>query len=398
MNISDIVMSADWASAGILPQQAVANLNNAGFWINGSEFTPAGNVLFNQLINKVGMTYFNELAKGSVYAKYTKAADANIPFGQYLEQIYIEPARPQDFKTGAPNGEISPYRRHEPKLKVVYNAINYEVQFPVSINIPDVQSAFAVSNGITNYVRKVIQSLYAGADHALDTTFLDLLGEIATAASQNINQVVSVEPITDQKSALNFIASVMKLVSRWRFYSDTYNIMGAPQKYRPEDLVLFVRTDWDADMTVWRSTIYHTDFTGLGIEVEVVRDFEGITAVSDDTPAEPLYPVYDQESGMRIGWTKTQGDDVSTRVADYTGKVISQDPNKTVVALLCAKKHPIILTQINQLSDDINKRTFTRNYWLTQRKLFGMTPFHNAVVFVVDNEEDNEGDNGEDND
>ena len=45
MNISDIVMSADWAKRGYLPQQAVANLNNAGFWINGSEFTPAGNVL-----------------------------------------------------------------------------------------------------------------------------------------------------------------------------------------------------------------------------------------------------------------------------------------------------------------------------------------------------------------
>jgi len=115
MNISELVMSADWASVGVLPADAAANLNNAGFWINGTEFTSAGNVLFSQLINKVGMTYFNDLASGSVYAKYTKKVDANMPLGQYLEQIYIEPAKPQDFRTGAPNGELSPFRRHEPR-------------------------------------------------------------------------------------------------------------------------------------------------------------------------------------------------------------------------------------------------------------------------------------------
>ena len=373
-------MSADWASVGVLPQQAAANLNNAGYWVNGTDFTPAGNVLMSQLINKVGMTYFNELAKGAVYSKYTKDVDANMPLGQYLEQIYIEPAKPQDFKTGAPNGDISPFRRNEPNALVIYNAINYDVQFAVSINIPDVQSAFAVSNGITQYVRSVIQSLYAGADHALDTMFLDLLGEIATVASTNINQVVTVKAITDQPSALAFIKAVGSLVSRWRFRETIFNTMGALQKYNPEDLVLFIRTDWDFDVTMWRATVYHADFVALGIEVDVVRDFDGIRAVTDETPANPLYPVYDAESGERKGWSKTK----NNTVADYTGKVISQDPNKSVVALLCSKKHPVVLTQINQLSDDINKRTFTRNYWLTQRKLFAMTPFHNSVIFVVE--------------
>ena len=83
-------------------------------------------------------------------------------------------------------------------------------------------------------------------------------------------------------------------------------------------------------MTVWRSTLYHTDFTGLGIEVEVVRDFEGITAVSDDTPAEPLYPVYDQESGMRIGWTKTKGNDVSNESCRLYRQGYFNESNKTI--------------------------------------------------------------------
>ena len=381
MDISSLVRSIDWATVGILPQQAAANINNAGYWINGTAFTPAGNHLFSNLVNKIGMTYFDDLVAGSVYAKYTKKVDANMPFGQYLEQIHVDPAKPQDFKTGAPNGDINPYKRTEPKLTVLYNAINYDVQFPVSVNIPDVQGAFAVSNGIMSYVKKLVASLFAGADDASDTMFISLLGELATIASANVNQSITVQPITSQATALKFISDVITMVSRFRFRDSKFNSMGARQKYKPEDLVLFLRADWDANMSVQRATVYHTDFTSLGIEVDIVPDFEGILAVTADTPANPLYPVYDATTGTRTGWTLNEGSSVK-----YTGEVISQDTNKTVVGLLCAKKCPVVLTQFNQLSDQMNNQTFTRNYWLTQRKMFGITPFHNFVVFVTEAE------------
>lgn len=268
-----------------------------------------------------------------------------LPLGQFVEDIYVNPAKARGFNVNDFAGLLQKY---EADVAVQHLAVNSDLQYCVTLTRDKIRNAFTSWNALEDLITGYINSLYNGA-------YIDMYaqtkGLVTAAYAGNKIQVVQVSDPTDEQSAKALIRQIRATFSKMKLPSTRFNAWSKMQEdghalkvwSDPEDIVVMISADVDAlvDVEVL-ARAFNMDKT----------DFLGRVIVVDD------FNVYNPDGTVAI-----DGSAIKCMIADKAWfKIKNQDFD---------------------MSDFWNPNNRTWQYYLNVVKMYNYSLFANAVVFAT---------------
>lgn len=200
-----------------------------------------------------------------------------IPLGTIGEEIYINPAEGREYDINDFSGLL---KKYESDVKVQYNAINLDEQYPVTVIRQELKKAFMSWQGLEDFISNITLSLYNGAYiHQYNLT----KQLISDAYRSNAVQIEKITAPTTEALAKEFIVKARALYLNFQSPSTKYNAWYKVGGYGreiiswsdPEDIVFLIRNDILAyiDVNVL-ATAFNIDSTKLMGRIIPVDNFD----------------------------------------------------------------------------------------------------------------------------
>lgn len=197
-----------------IPQATRDNMESIRFAMLDGDNVMVANEFMNTLLNK--------LVKSVVHTKRFSnplkgLKKSHKPLGDTVEEIYNNFIKGvKDDGTGA---EL--LKRHLPDTKTVYHRMNYEMQYPITVDRPRLSRAFASYDALESYIMDIINTLYNSAE--LDE-FANTKNLIKSALEKNAMKIINIDdPLTSAANGQKFIKEVKTVSTMMTFPSDTWN-------------------------------------------------------------------------------------------------------------------------------------------------------------------------------
>ena len=201
------------------------------------------NEFMSMLVNRIAYTMFE--------AKYFRnplqvlEGDA-IPLGQIGQEMYINPAKGRKYNVNDFAGLLQKY---EADVKVQYQEVNMDLQYPVTVSRHALKKAFVSWDALERFIGEIANSLYNGA-YIDEYTYTKML--VSNAYRENVGQIEVVSAPTTEGLAKEFVTKARTLFLNFQTPSTSYNAWakndttgGRPVKTwtLPEDIVFLIRND-----------------------------------------------------------------------------------------------------------------------------------------------------------
>lgn len=234
-------------------------------------FVNVRNDFMSMLINKIVATKFE--------VKYFKnplqvLEGDEMPLGYATEDIYINPAKGRRMNVDDFAGLLAKY---EADVKVQYNHINMDLQYPVTVSYTQLKKAFTSWTNLEKFIDALSMSLYNGA-YIDEFRFTKNL--IGGAYLKNQVQYQVVSGVNTEANAKAFVTKMRELYLNMQMPSNKYNAWnkvggeGRPVETwsLPEDLVFVIRNDIlayiDVNVLATAFNVNKTDLLGRILPVD----------------------------------------------------------------------------------------------------------------------------------
>lgn len=218
--------------------------------------------------------------------------NGEMPLGGMTQRIQINRIKGRQFDVNDFAGLLAKY---SVDIKVVYNKINWDHQYPASITYDNIRDAFTSWGTLYNFTDSIAQMMYNSAymDDFAMTKYL-----ISNAYRNNQVIMQKITAVTDETSAKGLVRTARGLYSAMKFPSIKYNSWNLNGGYgdpittwtNPEDIVFFIRADLmatvDVDVLARAFNLSSTEFLGRVYEVDNfdIYDMETGKLVFDGSP------------------------------------------------------------------------------------------------------------------
>ena len=300
------------------------------------------NEFCNALVNRIVYTQF-EIK--SFRNPFVVLEGDRIPLGYAGQEIYVNPAKGRQYNANDFAGLLVKY---EADVKVQYQAINSDLQYPVTFSRQQLKKAFTSWGDLEGFIDGLSNSLYNGA--YIDE-FKNTKNIIAGAYKDNKAVIQTVSAVTDEATAKAFVEKARELYLNFQLPSSDYNAWakcggeGRPVVTwtNPEDIVMIVRNSVRAklDVNVLAEAFNMDKATLLG-NILTVDNFD----------------VYDDE-GTKI----------------YDGSAI--------VGMIADKSWFRIKRQDMFMDSFYNANNRSIQYYLNLIKIYNFSLFANGVIFAT---------------
>lgn len=268
-----------------------------------------------------------------------------IPLGYAGQDIYVNPAKGRQFNVDDFAGLLQKY---EADVKVQYNTVNLDLQYPVTVSRHKLKQAFTSWENLDSFIDQLSNSLYNGAyiDEYQFTKYL-----VAGAYRGNNVNIVEVQAPTTEETAKQFIEQARLTYLNFQSPSTQYNswkLIGGEGRpvttwSNPEDIVMIIRNDVRA----------YTDVNVLADAFNVSKtDLLGRILTVDN------FNVYNDDGTLNF-----DGSNILGIIADKSWFKI--------------KRQDMFLDEFY----NANNRTW--QYYLNLTKMYQYSYFANAVVFAT---------------
>ena len=168
-----------------------------------------------------------------------------IPLGTIGEEIYINPAAGRDYDINDFAGLL---RKYDSDVKVQYNVINLDEQYPVTIIRQELKKAFMSWGALESFISNITTSLYNGAYIRQYNVTKSL---VSNAYRSNAVQIQKVSAPNTKELAEDFIIKARQLYLDFQTPSTKYNAWYKVGGYgreiitwsNPDDIVFLIRND-----------------------------------------------------------------------------------------------------------------------------------------------------------
>ena len=300
------------------------------------------NEFCNALVNRIVYTQF-EIK--SFRNPFVVLEGDRIPLGYCGEELYFNPQKGRQYN---PNDFAGLLVRYEADVKVQYQAINSDLQYPVTFSRQQLKKAFTSWADLEGFIDGLSNSLYNGA--YIDE-FKNTKNIIAGAYKDNKAVIQTVSAVTDEATAKAFVEKARELYLNFQLPSSDYNAWakcggeGRPVVTwtKPEDIVMIVKNNIRAklDVNVLAEAFNMDKATLLG-NILTVDNFD----------------VYDDE-GTKI----------------YDGSAI--------VGMIADKSWFRIKRQDMFMDSFYNANNRSIQYYLNLIKIYNFSLFANGVIFAT---------------
>ena len=200
-----------------------------------------------------------------------------MPLGQFIEDVYINPAKARGFDVNDFAGLLEKY---EAQVATQYLAVNSDLQYCVTITREKVRNAFTSWDNLESLISGMVNSLYNGA---YITRFNQAKGlALAAFNGGGVKYEVITNP-TDEQTAKNLVRKMRADFSKFQIPSTKFNAWADKKGEdafalktwsNPEDIVVLISADVEAlvDVEVLARAFNISSTEMLG-KVIVVDDF-----------------------------------------------------------------------------------------------------------------------------
>lgn len=329
------------------------------------------NEFFNALLNKVGLQLFNDREFGNPLITLKKG---KLEYGQTIEDIFVEMARPFDYITGTREGEEVPdqfaINKAITKTAFYYNILGR--QYFKTIHEQDLKRAFLSADGLGRLISNVMLSMKNGANYD------DYRMAIAIIARQ----------IEESKNNTKWKGEV-KLLTLYNNINGT--TLTADDALNSKDFLQFMSNQfkkWSNRLTKPRS-----DLNNAGVINWIPKERQRIMMLSDiqaDIDTNLMAWAYNNER-LEIGeideidcWYSIGNDGTNVKPDDIVVKgELGLEGSKPVVAVIYDPDMVKIYNVTTRMSYAENARGLYYNTFSTMEDIFAASPFHNFVVFSL---------------
>lgn len=309
--------------------------------------TPAfANQFVNALVNRIALVRANSATFNNPYGDLKKGL---LEFGESVEEIFVNIAKVREFS--AEKAERRELKRTLPDVRSAFHVMNWNVQYPVTIQDEDLRLAFLSIDGVQNLIAKIVDSVYTAAEYDDYLLFKYLL--IKGIAHGKLAPV-AVDTSDIKNAAVAFRGTSNKMT----FMRKEYNMEGVPRNTPKDRQHIFMSADYNAQFDV--------NVLASAFNMEKA-DFMGRLRLIDD------WTSFDNERFEVIR-------SASDMVEEVTASELALLNN--VIAVIVDEEWFQIYDNLRKFTENYIGSGMYWNYFYNVRETVSTSPFSNAVVFV----------------
>ena len=308
------------------------------------------NQFINALVNRIALVRVKSATFNNAYAMLKKGY---LEFGETVEEVFVNIAKAREFS--AEKAEGRELKRTLPDVRSAFHAMNWRVQYPVTIQDEDLRMAFLSANGVQDLIAKIVDSVYTASEYDEFLLFKYLMIKSITKGGM---YPISIGAGTDLKeAAVKFRGASNQL----EFINTIYNNAGVHTNTKKDSQIIFMDADFNAK--------YDVNVLASAFNMDKA-DFMGRLHLIDN-------------------WTTFDNDRFATIVANTD---MIEEVTEAELAIMANVKAVLVDEEWFQVYDNQNKFTEKYvasgeywNYFYNVWKTVSSSPFSNAIVFVTSN-------------
>jgi hypothetical protein len=307
------------------------------------------NYFINALVNRIALVKVKSANFNNMYKELKKGY---LEFGETVEEVFVNIAKAREFSVE--KAESREFKRTVPDVRSAFHAMNWRVQYPVTIQDQDLRQAFLSMEGVQDLITRITDSVYQANEYDEFLLFKYLMIKAITKGKM---YPVSIGDGTKLEDAAIAFRSMSNQLG---FISTKYNASGVHTSTPREDQYIFMDAEFNAqfDVNVLASA-FNMD----------KANFIGRLNLIDD------WTTFDNDRFAEI----TANTDMIEKVTDAELALM-----KGVKAVLLDKEWFQVYDNLDKFTEQYSGSGMYWNYFYNVWKTISSSPFSNAIVFVTD--------------
>lgn len=304
------------------------------------------NQFINALVNRIALVRVKSATFNNEYAELKKGY---LEYGETVEEAFVNITKAREFS--AEKAESREFKRSLPDVRTAFHAMNYRVQYPITIQNEDLRMAFTSIGGVEDMIARIVGAVNTAAEYDEFLLFKYLMIKAITHGKM---YPIAVDT-SDIKNAAVAFRGTSNLLP---FMSTKYNVSGVTTATPKSDQYIFMDAQFNAQ--------YDVNVLASAFNMDKA-DFMGRLKMIDD-------------------WTSFDNDRFSVVMA---GSDQIEEVTAAELALMAKVKAVLVDKEWFQIYDNLSNMTeqyvangLYWNYFYNVWKTVSSSPFSNAVVFV----------------
>ena len=291
-------------------------------------FQPMNGQYFNQfmdiLVNRIGFTYVRQQAYKNPLAVFK---GTKLTYGSTIQEI-----APKWIKAHSYDDQNETLLKlHRPEAQVWYHSQNRRDQYPISVNVDELRTAFTDETGLNKLVASIMTTPQNADEYDEYRIMLQLIAEYESRWGFYKHHLTSMP--TDETSGKELLTALQTYGGRLQFPSSLYSGTEIPVFAKPDELVLITTPEAQAGLNVnTLAGLFNVDLAQVKYRVVLVDEF----------------------------------------------------PIKGAVALLTTEDFFVCSDTLYSTTSFWNPQTLTTNYYLNHWGVYSVSPFVPAILFTTE--------------
>lgn len=305
------------------------------------------NQFINALVNRIALVTIKSATFNNAYAKLKKGY---LEFGETVEEVFVEMTKAREFSVE--KAKDREFKRTLPDVRSAFHAINWKVQYPVTIQNEDLRMAFVSAEGVQDLIAKIFKAIDTGSEYDEFLLFKYLL-------IKGYNKGAIAKAQYDDSSDIKTNAKVMRGISNMMTFPKTdFNQEGVHINTPKEEQYVFIDAMFDAE--------YDVDVLANAFNMDKAT-YMGNRMLMDD------WTSFDNDR-----FTAMFTDDA--QIEEVTSAELSAMAD--VRAILVDREWFQVYDNLAMFTEDYVGAGIYWNYFYNVWKTVSYSPFSNAVAFV----------------
>ena len=308
------------------------------------------NEFLTALVNRIGRVIIATRMYQNPWARFK---EGYLEYGESVEEIFTNIAKPYEYDFSEEN-ETRFAKKRLPDVRAAFHVMNYRKFYPVTVTDKQLRQAFLSSEGVSQLISDIVNSIYTGANY---DEFLTMKYLIAVNLINGRMYPIEVDAISAD-NAKSIITDVKSTANILEFPSTKYNPAGVFQRTPKDEQMIIINAKFDAimDVNVLASAFNmdKAEFVGQRILIDSFGslDTDRLNMLFNDDP---------------------------NYVALTQAQLSALDEIPMVVV---GEKFWRVWDNLNEFTEFYNPEQLYWNYFYHQWKTFSTSPFENALVYV----------------
>lgn len=328
---NNTIMAKAWLAGTNDFQQRIPDPTQAGITATMEAlFQPMNAAFYNQfidiLVNRIGYTYVHQQSYKNPLAVFKKE---KITYGSTIQEIAPKWIKAHSYE----DDSETLLKLHRPEAEAWYHSQNRRDQYPISINVDELRTAFTEEYGLNNLVAGIMEAPINADEYDEYRIMLQLVAEYDKRWGF-YREHLSGTPV-DDATGKEFLTKLQTLGGKLQFPSAIYAGTDIPVFAQPNELVLLTTPEAQASLNVnTLAALFNVDLAKVSYRTILVDEF----------------------------------------------------PIPNAVALLTTEDFFVCHDTLYNTTSFYNPQTLTTNYYLNHWGIYSVSPFVPAILFTTEDQ------------